>query len=103
MAASRSHLEASTSLPMSNAVRVMTERSSCGRGSVVLDQAPEQSHDACSSRGAGRGRGGGAAKNKAARILDDSKRGACGDISSHMKRSFVEQQYSSSTGMDKKE
>jgi hypothetical protein len=42
-------------------------------------------------------------KNKAARILDDSKRGACGDISSRMKRSFVEQQYSSSTGMDKKE
>jgi hypothetical protein len=69
----------------------------------VLDQAPEQSHDACSSRGAGRGRGGGASKNKAARILDDSKRGACGDISSRMKRSFVEQQYSSSTGMDKKE
>jgi hypothetical protein len=64
------------------------ERLSSGHGNALLDWALEQLHVACSD--CGRGSGGGTMKSKVARILDDSRRGTCGDISPHTKRSFVE-------------
>jgi hypothetical protein len=100
VAAAYSQLEASSSHRASGAGRVMTKRSSCSHGSSGLDPAPEQAHVAGSSRGASRRRGGGAAKNKVARILDESRRGTCSDISPRTKRLFVELQYLPSTAMD---
>jgi hypothetical protein len=46
-----------------------------------------------------KGCGGGSTRSKVARILT----GASEEISSHMKRSFVERRYSPSTGMDQNE
>jgi hypothetical protein len=103
MSTSRNHLGASTSHPMSGAGRVSTKRSNYSSGCAALDWAMEQWHVADSSRSAGRGRGSGSTKNKATCILDDSRRGSCGDISPRTKRSFVERRYSPLTDMDRSE
>jgi hypothetical protein len=50
-----------------------------------------------------KGRGGGSAKDKAVRILADSEAGTSSDLPPHIKRSFIERRYSSSTGMDRSE
>jgi hypothetical protein len=56
----------------------------------------EKARVACASSVPSRGCGGGSAKNKALRILDNASE----VISPRMRRSFIDRQYSPSTGMD---
>jgi hypothetical protein len=78
----------------------MAESSRDAHGGSTLEWAPEQSTIAGRGHDAKRGHSGGSVKDKATRILHDSEVGTFGDISPHIKRSFVERRYSHSTGID---
>jgi hypothetical protein len=81
-----------------------------GRGGSRKRKMVENSRDACEgvtfqkassySSILKKGRGGGSAKDKAARILADSEVETSGHLPPRIKRSFIERQYSPSTSMN---